>query len=154
LCRGFELVMDHDWPASVWSAVADELMRRLQEADMPRGDDFSSCYHRNGLSGSLIEALRKSGREAEILPLMESEARVTGSYDRLVAELLAAGRLDDARRWALEGIEKVGDQWPGIAERLRERLREMAERQKDWPVVAAMRGEDFFASPSLASLEA
>jgi uncharacterized Zn finger protein len=153
LCQGAEVVLDRDWPAPAWSAVADDLARRLQDLPAPRGDDFSSRYRRDRLSNWLIRALRQSGRKAEVVPLLEAEARLTASYDRLVEALLAARRLEDARRWALEGIEQTKCRWPGIAERLRESLREMAARQKDWPTVAAMRAEDFFAYPSVAGLE-
>src|SRR5439155_13749681 len=102
----------------------------------------------------LIDCLRRAGRDAEVVPLCEAEARATGSYERLVQELLAAKRFDDARQWALEGIEKVGSQGPGIAKQLRGHLRELAQRQKDWPAVAAYRAEEFFEQPHIGSLEA
>src|SRR5262249_51288794 len=102
----------------------------------------------------LIDCLRRAGRDAEVVPLCEAEARATGSYERLVRELLAARRFDEARQWALEGIEQVGSQWPGIAKQLREDLREMGGRQKDWPAVAAFRAEEFFEHPHVGSLEA
>jgi uncharacterized Zn finger protein len=86
------------------------------------------------------------------VPLYEAEARITGSYERLVRTLIEDGRLDDARRWAREGIERVGSQSPGIANQLQAHLREMAQREGDWPFVAARRAEEFFAYPSVAGL--
>jgi uncharacterized Zn finger protein len=153
LIQDADVVLERDWPASAWSTVADRLAERLRDLPAPRGEDFFSRYQRDGLSGWMITALRASGREAEVLPLMEAEARVTGSYQRLVDELLAARRVDDARRWALEGIERTQHQWPGIAEHLRQRLGKLAEQRKDWPAVAAMRAEEFFTGPSVHTLK-
>jgi uncharacterized Zn finger protein len=151
LCEGAGAVLDRDWSPQVWSAVADELGRRLGEAPKPN-DDFTSHYQRDRLSGWLIRALEQSGRQAEVIPLMEVEARVTGSYLRLVDALLADRRTDEARRWTVEGIERVGRQWPGIADQLRQRLQRMAEDKKDWATVAAMQAEKFFTWPSVGSL--
>jgi uncharacterized Zn finger protein len=153
LIQDADIVLERDWPASAWSAVADRLTERLRDLPEPRGEDFFSRYQRDRLTGWIITALQASGREAEVLPLMEAEACVTGSYQRLVDELLAARRVDEARRWALEGIERTQRQWPGIAEGLRQRLRELAERRKDWPAVAAMRAEEFFTGPSVHTLK-
>jgi uncharacterized Zn finger protein len=152
LCQDRNVVLDRDWPPQAWSAVADELARRLDDPPTSRGDDFSSHYQRDRLANRLIQALEQSGRQAEIIPLMEAEARVTGSYQRLVDTLIARRRTDEARRWALEGIERVGNQWPGIAAQLRECLRKMAEGKKDWPTVAAMRAEQFFNRPAVSTL--
>jgi uncharacterized Zn finger protein len=154
LCHGADEVLDREWPAEVWSEVADVLTERLHVRKKTNSsDDFGDNYRRDRLSGWVIECLHNAGRDEEVLPLLEAEAPVTGSYERLVRELLDAGRYDDARRWALEGIERTGAQWPGIANQLRTHLRELAERQKDWPAVAAFRAEEFFTRPSVSALE-
>ncbi len=155
VCHEGHEILDGPWAPDDWSAVADELKRRLAAAPRSEGrDDFSWRYRRDRLSNRLIDALERAGRSAEVLAVCESEAPVTGSYDRLVRRLIAARRLDDAIRWAAEGIEKTQGQWPGIAQRLREQLREIAEKRRDWPLVAAYRAEDFFAHPSVAALKA
>ncbi len=154
ICQGADVV-DRDWPTAVWSAAADALARRLE--DLPAGswkDEFSAKYQRDRLSNRLIQSLRRAGREAEVLPLCEEEARITGSYERLVNELTTAGRTEDVKRWALEGLERVGEKWPGIAKHLQDRLRDLAEREKDWPAVAAIRADEFFDRPNVASLTA
>jgi uncharacterized Zn finger protein len=154
LCNGADEVLDRSWPAEVWSELADVLAGRLHNEKKPKSsEDYLDKYRRDRLSGWVIECLHNAGRDAEVLPLLEAEAPVTGSYERLVRELLAAGRYDDARRWALEGIERTEAQWPGIANQLRTHLRELAERQKDWPAVAAFRAEEFFTHPSVPGLE-
>src|SRR5262249_55721615 len=143
LCSEADTVLERTWAAKTWSAVADRLASRLKELPGSKHDDFTSKYRRESLSRWLIEALRKSKGDEEIIPLMEAEAPITSSYERLVDELLAAGRIEDAKRWAMEGIGQTQAKWPGIADGLRRRLRELAEKEKDWPLVAAMKAEDF-----------
>ena len=154
ISRGADVLLEKEWPSGAWSAVADELAGCLPALTVAEnGDDFSGRYRRGRLSDWVILALRRAGREAEVLPLCEAEARVTGSYERLVKELIAAGRLDDAARWAREGIERVGPRYPGIADHLRDHLQEIAERRKDWPAVAALRAEEFFGRPTVAAFK-
>lgn len=154
ICQGANAVFEKEWPPAAWSAAADELRRRLNDMPGARwGEDFSEKYRRDRLSDALIDCLRRAGRGAEVLPLCEEEAEATGSYERLVNELIAARRREEAKRRALEGIERVGAKWPGIAKHLQDRLREMAERDKDWPAVAAMHAEAFFEYPSVEGLE-
>ncbi|HZT79813.1 MAG TPA: SWIM zinc finger family protein [Gemmataceae bacterium] len=153
LCRGVDTVLDREWPAEAWSAVADALAARLQGERRSGEDKFFRSYRRDGLTNWLAEALEKAGRKAEVLLLFEAEAPVTNSYVRLVDALLAARRPEDARRWALEGIERTKQKLPGIAEQLRERLRGLVEKRKDWPTLAAVRAEEFFAGPGLHTLE-
>jgi uncharacterized Zn finger protein len=147
-------VFEGPWTPADWSAVADELARRLGPA--PRssgGDEFSRNYRRDRLSNWLIDALDRAERSPEALAFCEAEARLTGSYERLVRRLIAERRLDDAARWATEGIEKTEAQWPGIARGLREMLRELAEKHRDWPLAAAYRAEDFFKAPNVQTFK-
>jgi uncharacterized Zn finger protein len=152
LCHGVESVLDRSWPAAAWSEAADELTRRLRALPKPRGNDFHECYQRNKLTDWLIDCLRHAGRDQEVLPLCEEEARLTHSYPRLVTYLIEAGRLEEAKRWACEGIKRAEKHWAGIAQQLRDQMRELAEHEGDWANVAAMRAEEFFKHPSLNSL--
>jgi uncharacterized Zn finger protein len=154
VCHGADVVLDREWPASAWSAVADKLLERLRKLPAPKSADFSSGYRRDRLSEWAIRSLEHAGRQDEILPLCEAEAPLTASYERLVDRLIAAERWDDARRWALEGIEKTAQKWPGIADHLRERLRKIAEHGEDWLTVAAYRAEEFFDRPGIHTLNA
>lgn len=152
LCHGADCVLDRPWPATAWSEAADELARRLRALPKPKANDFHESYQRDKLTNWLIDCLEHAGRAEEILPLCEEEARLTHSYQRLVARLIEAGRLEEAKRWAREGIEQTEKKWPGIANQLREQMRELAEHEGDWSSVAAMRAEEFFQYPSLDSL--
>ena len=130
-----------------WSAVADVLAARLQ-ALPARADDFVSDYDRGRLAGWVGDALEKAGRDAEVLALYEAEARAGGGYQRLVAYLLEEGRVEDAERWAREGIAATVVKYPGIAADLAGKLRELAEKRKEWDVVAAHVANEFFEHPS------
>src|SRR5439155_26086595 len=107
LCHTAYDMLDHDWPQAACSTVAEELHRRLADRAAPRGDDFSAQYGRGRLVGWLVEALERSGQQAEVLPLLEAEAPRTGEYGKLIDALLAAGRPEEARHWALEGIQQT-----------------------------------------------
>jgi uncharacterized Zn finger protein len=153
LCQGADVVLDAEWSAADWSAVADELARRLQAMPVPKGEaKFHDNYKRDRLSGWLIRALEASGREDEALAVLEAEAPKTGSYVRLVERHIKDGRLDDAVRWATEGIERTRDELPGIAHQLQTLMRQVAEQREDWPTVAALYAEEFFERPSVATL--
>ncbi|MEW6297092.1 MAG: hypothetical protein AB1671_05050 [Thermodesulfobacteriota bacterium] len=155
LCRGAESFWQRKHAAADWNIVADKLARRLQQYRPAKGEDaFSRNYQRDRLSGWLIEALENAGRHEEIIPLCEREAEETGSYLRLVARLAEDGRREEAERWIHKGIKATQRQWPGIADQLRVAMREMREKKKDWPSVAAFYAEDFFRQPSLQTFQA
>ena len=88
---------------------------------------------RDRLSNWAIHALYLAERKDEIIPLCEDEAKSTGSYVRLVKQLISAKQYTDAERWIHEGIQATEKKWPGIASSLREKLREIRVNKKDWP---------------------
>jgi uncharacterized Zn finger protein len=144
-------VLDAEWSPADWSAVADELASRLKRA-APSGDDgFTHHYRRDRISNWLLQALEHAGRARECLPILEAEARLTGSFERLVRHLIAEQRYSEAERWAREGIDKTCQKLPGIAASLTETLCELARARKDWNTVAAHAAVEFFASPDVQS---
>src|SRR6185437_14752982 len=144
LSDGGKQILQQDWPAETWSAAADALTARLRARKRPEGSD------REHLVNDLANALEKAGRGAEVLPLFEAEAPITNSYLRLVNQLLDAQRPDDAERWALEGIQLV-ERYDGA--RLRNVLRDLADKRQDWPRVAAFQAEAFFDEPGVAKFQ-
>jgi uncharacterized Zn finger protein len=112
-------------------------------------NDFSSKFHRDQLSHWLLKALENAGRGGELDAVYETEARATGSYERLVKHLIEQKRMEDAERWAREGIEKTREKLPGIASALRGLLCDMGRRRKQWDVVAAHAAAAFFDRPGV-----
>jgi uncharacterized Zn finger protein len=154
LCCGSESFWENEQKASDWSVVADKLIERLNNLhEVKREDSFSRNYRRDRLSNWVIQTLENAGRNEEIIPLCEKEAVETGSYARLVDELRKAKRLEEAEHWIHKGIKATQKQLPGIANHLRNTLREMKEREGDWLKVAAFRTEDFLQSPSLHTFQ-
>jgi uncharacterized Zn finger protein len=155
-----DIVLDGKYKSSDWSAVADDLARRLSSAagkcresddedeDDDRGDDNSRDYQRDQISGWLSDALIKARRGDEVLAIYEKEARATGSYERLVKLLIEQKRYDDAERWATEGIAKTASKLPGIASNLASQLCELARSRKQWDLVTAHAAYQFFERPS------
>ena len=141
-------------PAAVWSELADRIGQRLY----PRGPDqaqpagsLARDLGRDAWASLLVEALERAGRQDEVVPLLEREAEITASYQRLVTYVLDRGDLERAERWARRGIEAVGGQWPGIAGQLRDTLRTIRERRGDLSGAAALRAHAFLEQPSLST---
>lgn len=91
---------------SAWSEVADVMAQRAKSS-VKEEDPFSRKYQHEHIADWLIRALENAGRESEILAVCEREARLSGSYERLVRRLIEMKRYDEAERWAAEGIEKT-----------------------------------------------
>jgi uncharacterized Zn finger protein len=134
-----------------WSAVADELAGRLNSSTRT-GSDFHENYQRERIVDWLARALTCAGRDDELIAVREREARITGSYERLVLLLVEQKRYDDAERWAAEGIRKTLRDAPGIANQLGKVLVEIARRRQQWDVVAAHAAREFFDRPGSEGL--
>ncbi len=140
--------------AAVWSQVADQLAAKLAAFPIPSkkpGDYSSTKYDRERLMDWLFRALEKAERKSEIIPILERETKRTDCYVALVRRLIQARRRQDARAWALKGIDATAGHLPGIAHELERELRNLAEKEKNLPLVAAFRAREFFAAPSLQS---
>ncbi len=149
LCAGSKCFWEEKRKATHWSAVADELTQRLNCFRPSRTDDeFSRNYKRDRLIDRVIEALENAKRPEEAIDLCEREAVKTGNYNRLVDILLEAGRKDDAERWIFKGIDAARKGDTGTAHTLINTLREIREKENNWPSVAAIRADEFFSRPS------
>ncbi|MCK9376592.1 MAG: hypothetical protein M0P73_10620, partial [Syntrophobacterales bacterium] len=150
VCEAFAEYLGRQHPQTAWHTLTDRLLAKLHGLKGGKGaDEFSRNYERHRLSHWTIHALERAGREAEIIPLCIAEAKMTGSYDRLVQRLMAARRYEDAEKWILEGLRALGEKWPGIGASLRDKLREIRALEQNWPVVTALRVEEFVRHPSL-----
>lgn len=155
ICHGAREVLEQPYPLEAWSAVADDLLVRLDESPLvTERDSFAHSYQRRQLTDFTILALEEAGRDEEIIPLCEREAAENGSYERLVERLLAAGRSAEAEQSARKGIAATERQYPGIASQLREVICTLRAQAGDWAMVAALRAEEFFERPTLQALQA
>jgi uncharacterized Zn finger protein len=137
---------------SAWSEVSDILVQRVK-SPVKDDDPYYSKYQHEHIADWLIRALENAGRKDEILAVCEQEARVSGSYERLVRRLIEMKRYDEAKHWAAEGIEKTVAKLPGIASSLEKLLGEMAIQRRQWPIAAAHAALEFFSHPSRDSFQ-
>ena len=147
-----EVVLKMPGAKSAWSEVADVLTQRAK-SPVKDDDPYYRKYQHEHIADWLIRALENAGREDEILAVCEQEARVSGSYERLVKRLIEKKQYDEAERWAAEGIEKTVAKLPGIASSLEKQLGEMAIRRRQWPIAAAHAALGFFLHPCRDSFQ-
>lgn len=149
VCEAFAEYLHWQHPKTAWHTLADRLLARLNKLKDTKGvNDFNRNYERDRLSDWTIHSLERANRNNEIVPLCITEAKRTGSYDRLVKQLVAANCFVDAEHWIREGLQATNEKWPGIAAGLRDKLREIRTLEKNWPAVAAMCVEKFVRHPS------
>lgn len=134
-----------------WREVAGSLETRVQAMPKPRTATFPAIYRRERLLNQLLDAYGRAGRKGRIIPRLEAETHACRCYTRLVDTLLAAGERHRARHWCIHGYARTVDDAPGIARVLQERLRKMAQTERQNDLVAAYRAQDFFDRPSTAS---
>jgi uncharacterized Zn finger protein len=136
-----------------WSAVADDLKRRLEAIPVPAATrdaaDSDRGYRRQSIMRWLLDALKHAGRERETTAILTREAEITHCYVELVDHLLADKQENAAAEWSHKGFERTIEKLPGIAWSLEERLRDLAARKKNLPLVAAFRAMEFFDRPDL-----
>ena len=142
-----DAVLEMPVDRTAWSEVADLLAQRMK-TPVKEGDPYHRRYQRDRISNWVIDALKKAGREDEVLAVCEHEARVTDSYERLVKLLVDRKRYNEAEHWAVEGIEKTAGKLPGIAFNLGKLMGEAADLRGQWKIVAMHTAWEFFERPS------
>jgi uncharacterized Zn finger protein len=147
-----EVIIKMPGAKSAWSEVSDILAQRAK-SPVKDDDPYYRKYQHEHITDWLIRALENAGREDEILAVCEQEARVSGSYERLVKRLIEKKQYEEAERWAAAGIEKTAATLPGIASSLEKLLGEMAIQRRQWPIAAAHAALGFFAHPSRDSFQ-
>lgn len=144
----YDPLHDPHYSRKHWLKVVDSMEKRLKNMPTPKSGNFSSTYRREGVMNWLRKAYAASGETHKIIPLLEQGADRCRSYDLLAATLVDEGEYEQARHWCIQGFKKTIKEAPGIASRLQERLRELAETEERFDLVAAYRAEDFFERPS------
>ncbi len=148
LNAGEKLLKRRSYTGAHWREVSETLERRLQAMPKPRNDNFSTRYRRERLLNQLLCAYGRAEWKDRIIPRLEDEAEACRCYPRLTDALLAAGEREQARRWCVQGYAHTLDDAPGIAAALHDRLRTMAQEERQYDLVAAYRAQDFLSRPS------
>ena len=153
ICDDFGSVLDRRWKKAIWSAVADRLRERLERQPKASRDvhDLSGFHARKQLTGWMMDALDKAARSDEATQLCVAEARDSGSYTRAVRRLLDEKAFDRAADLAEEGLRETSPTNAGIISELQDLLCEIATRNEDWILPAAVAAARFFDRPSVAS---
>lgn len=134
-----------------WSEVADYLMGELKTDNDSTKEELIEKVRRATVMNWAIKALEKSGRQKDIVPLLEREAPISNCYTDLLERLLLEGRRDEAKEVALKGYRETVEHHSWIASKLQAILCEMAEQDGDLPLAAAYYSMEFFKDPSLES---
>ncbi|MFT5450029.1 MAG: putative Zn finger protein [Gammaproteobacteria bacterium] len=134
-----------------WQEVANTLESRLQGTAKPRSANFIDGYQRSRLLHELLTAYERAGWNEKIIPRLEDEADACQCYSQLVDALLKAGEMERARQWCIQGYIRTVESAPGIASKLQERLRAMAQKERRYDLVAAYRAQDFFGRHSASN---
>lgn len=149
LLEGSDAVLnDPHYSRGHWREVAAVLEGWLDKLEVPKSGRFAATYRRERLLNWLRQAYLCGGESQKVLPLLEREADRCRSYDLLVKTLVESGDHEQARQWCIRGYHKTIEDAPGIASSLQARLRELAEGEGRFDLVAAYRAADFFERPA------
>lgn len=136
-----------------WQEVATLLEKRLQVMPKKPKSDYTDRYHRERVLEQLLQAYSRAGWKDRVIPRLEEEANACQCYTHLVDALLEAKELERARHWCKLGYEQTLDDAPGIASALQKKLRDLAQKLRQFGMVAAYRAQDFFERPNLTSYQ-
>ncbi len=146
------------WQAqpAAWNEVAQVLLVRSGLRPGPAGksadaEDSDSDY--SPVRSWAVDALAAAGRLEEAVSLATGEAYADVGRERTVELLIQAGRIQDARAMAREGIRQSTGRYDFHAANLRQRLRDIAQSEGDTAMVAALLADDFAQNPSLSAYE-
>jgi len=140
-----------DFSPEDWSALADEISRRLEALDAGGPRRTSDRYLYRRLSERLPAVLQRAGRETETLATEIRKAEATNNYVPLVKQRLAAGEREQAVDWIRRGIDATRRGEPVEARRLHDIYRELCVKDGDWAQVAALDADGFFDARHLSS---
>ncbi|MCL2306293.1 MAG: hypothetical protein FWC43_13190, partial [Planctomycetaceae bacterium] len=141
---GVKKILEHAWPAKTWSGVADVLLEQFHRT--PPKERYWGQFR------TVVETLDKAGRQNEATDFLRQEAASTGEAVMLVDRLIASNHLAEAKKIAIQKrAEELKaeqdrrfhrhDTWP-------DKLKTIAEKQKDWPVLASIQASELFETPS------
>lgn len=157
LCDDFGEVLDQEFPKTAWSQVAETLKGRIPKNSPGKRDwssqDFTRSYARERLSSWIIHALEEAGEDQAATDFCIDEATNAGSYQRAVDRLMALKRYDEARDLAAEGLSNTNPSYAGLINQLQDSLANIASKNKDHSMAAAIAADRFVQRPSVSSMQ-
>jgi len=128
-----------------WQYLSSLLVERI--AKLPKNVD---SYSRAPWVQWLLTAYENARMKPQIIPLLEQEAEGCHLHTQLVDALLTAGENTKARQYCIRFYNSTIKSLPGIANKLQNQLRDIAQQAKKYDVVAAYYAQDFFADSTTA----
>ncbi|MDM8557204.1 hypothetical protein [Candidatus Parabeggiatoa sp. HSG14] len=156
LCSGSDVFWEQAFSKADWSNLADTLLKRLKSfsSKKDKKEDFNFRYQHDKTIELIIEALEKSDRKSEVIPLCQNQvAQSSEGYPRLISHLRNEKRVEDAIEWIHKGIV-THEKYQNITIKLRNVFLELKKEAKNWPQVAALEADEFFNRPSLHTFQA
>jgi uncharacterized Zn finger protein len=155
LCSGSHVFWEQEFTKANWSDIADVLKKGLRALSSNKEKaDFPFRYQHDKTVNLIIEALEKSDRKSEVIPLCQNQVEQSSEgYTRLIAHLRKERRTEEAIEWIHKGIAAIPKKYHGIANKLREVFLEIQKEAKNWSQVAALEADEFFYRPSLHTFQ-
>jgi len=154
LCFGSHVFWEQGFTKANWSDVADILLKGLKPLSSSK-ENFPYRYQHDKTISLIIEALEKSARKSEVIPLCQSQVEQSSrGYTRLIEHLRKEGRIEESIEWIHTGIAATRKGHHNIANKLRVVFLELQKEAQNWPQVAALEADNFFCSPSFHTFQA
>ncbi len=134
------LLDDTNYQPEDWRELAGLLNKRI--AKLPKKLD---SYSRARWVTWLLTVYAKAQIKHQAIPLLEQEAERCNLQTQLIEALLSAGELTKARQYCIRFYSATIKTLPGIANNLKNQLRDIAQQAKKYDLVAAYCAQDFFA---------
>ena len=140
LCGDAEAYAEEEVEPEVWSEVADALLARLAGPGSD-GDAYECARDMERIA----RALDRAGRSVEALEFTLTQASRGHNVPAAVDRLVAAGRLEEAKALARQGIADKRHGNGHIAANLRHTLQQIAAQEGDAALAAALSADAFFS---------
>lgn len=141
---------DSRYDASIWREVSAILENRLDKKRLSsessvKGDFYT--YRRE--FGHLLFAFEKQNDMDSVIRVQIEHISQTKAYKRLVEDLMAQERREEALQWLVKGYHSMVKEQPGTASSLKGLLREMLTEDGNHFAAMALMADDFFEQPKL-----
>ena len=140
---------------SDWKLVAQHFIDRMESTPIQLSEGSDSFdYSRGRILDLAVHALRKASALDQAVQLMESEIANCNKYVELVDLLIEMEDLERAKRWIVQGVSTTKAPYHHWVNVLSEKMREIAVKESDWQLAAAIAARFFVEHPDVSSYQA